>query len=271
MPNNLHLRVRGRHAAPANNRGQGLVEFALALPVLIVVLLIAVDAGRLFYGYVSLHNAARIAANYAAIHADDWPEAIPTVNPSEYDAVIARDTTNLDCERQVNPPVFSPAAGPPRSIGDGHTATVSLTCVFRPLTPIIGTIIGNAVTMTATETFPIRSGMLDGIPVVAEVPTPTPTASPTAPPSASPTASPSASVPPTPRPGECIVPEMIGRTTDQAIADWGLASFKPNKLDVAIGPTNYIVGYEKIGSVTSVWDGTFQNCNSFTLLIGPTP
>ena len=141
-----------------------MVEFALVLPVLLLLLLVAIDAGRLFYGYVSLHNAARIAANYAATHADDWPEANPTTNPAAYDAAIDRDTASLDCEKDINPPVFSPATAPPRGVGDGHLATVTLTCVFRPLTPIIGSVIGNAVTLTVTEAYPIRSGMLAGIP-----------------------------------------------------------------------------------------------------------
>ena len=56
-----------------DSRGQGIVEFAIAVPVLLLILLIVIDAGRLFYGYVALQNASRIAASYAADHADAWP------------------------------------------------------------------------------------------------------------------------------------------------------------------------------------------------------
>jgi len=40
-----------------------LPEFALVLPVFILIMLIAVDFGRLFGSWVAIHNAARIAAN----------------------------------------------------------------------------------------------------------------------------------------------------------------------------------------------------------------
>ena len=72
------------------SRGQGLVEFAIAVPVLLLILLIVIDAGRLFYGYVALQNASRIAASYAADHADAWPG--PSTDQAEYIAMVTRDT-----------------------------------------------------------------------------------------------------------------------------------------------------------------------------------
>ncbi|MBI5955396.1 MAG: pilus assembly protein [Chloroflexi bacterium] len=47
-------------------RGQSLVELALALPILMLVLLIVVDFGRAFYAYVTVTNASREGARYAA-------------------------------------------------------------------------------------------------------------------------------------------------------------------------------------------------------------
>ena len=49
-----------------------MVEFALVLPVLLVVLLFAVDFGRAFYSWVILQNAARIGANFAALNPEGW-------------------------------------------------------------------------------------------------------------------------------------------------------------------------------------------------------
>ena len=51
-------------ARPA--RGQALVEFALVLPVMLLLLLLAVDFGRLFFTYIAVNNAAREATSYAA-------------------------------------------------------------------------------------------------------------------------------------------------------------------------------------------------------------
>ena len=43
-----------------------MVEFALVIPLFMLLLLMAVDFGRLFFSYVQINNAAREAAAYAA-------------------------------------------------------------------------------------------------------------------------------------------------------------------------------------------------------------
>ncbi|HHW17284.1 MAG TPA: pilus assembly protein [Firmicutes bacterium] len=48
--------------------GQAVVELALVLPILIFLLLVIMEGGRIFAGYVELQNAARDGARYAAIH-----------------------------------------------------------------------------------------------------------------------------------------------------------------------------------------------------------
>src|SRR5437870_2601945 len=49
-----------------DERGQSLVEFALALPVLLLLLLGLADFGRAFYYTSTIANAARVGAEYAA-------------------------------------------------------------------------------------------------------------------------------------------------------------------------------------------------------------
>jgi hypothetical protein len=49
-----------------NEKGQGLVELALALPLLLLILLGVADLGRAFYYTVLITGAAREAAAYAA-------------------------------------------------------------------------------------------------------------------------------------------------------------------------------------------------------------
>jgi len=48
-------------------RGQSLVEFALALPLLVLLLAITADIGRAFTAYIELGNMAREGARYGAI------------------------------------------------------------------------------------------------------------------------------------------------------------------------------------------------------------
>lgn len=47
-------------------RGQSYLELALALPVLMIILVVAADFGRLFYTYLEVINAARAAAQYGS-------------------------------------------------------------------------------------------------------------------------------------------------------------------------------------------------------------
>ena len=50
----------------ADSKGQSLVEMALAVPVLILLLLVAADFGRLFYTWIAVNSAARAGAQYGS-------------------------------------------------------------------------------------------------------------------------------------------------------------------------------------------------------------
>lgn len=51
--------------------GQGLVEFALVLPILLMLVCGIIDFGWLFYNQLSLQNACREGARYACVHSSD--------------------------------------------------------------------------------------------------------------------------------------------------------------------------------------------------------
>ncbi len=52
----LRLRLTKR-----NSRGQSLVETALILPIIVLVLLLGIDLGRVFFTSIDLRNAAHEA------------------------------------------------------------------------------------------------------------------------------------------------------------------------------------------------------------------
>jgi len=56
-------------------RAQALVEFALLLPILLVLILGAMDLGRVFYVKTVLTNAAREGANYLSRNHGDYANA----------------------------------------------------------------------------------------------------------------------------------------------------------------------------------------------------
>ena len=48
-----------------NQKGQGLTEFALILPVLLLLILGVIEASRVIWAYITVQTAAREAARYA--------------------------------------------------------------------------------------------------------------------------------------------------------------------------------------------------------------
>ncbi|HWS92219.1 MAG TPA: TadE family protein, partial [Mycobacterium sp.] len=51
-----------------HEHGQGLVEFALVFPVIVLLLIAAFDMSRAVYAYASIANAARQGARVAAVN-----------------------------------------------------------------------------------------------------------------------------------------------------------------------------------------------------------
>jgi len=54
-----------------NSPAQALIEFAITLPLLLLLVLGAMDFGRMFYTKIVLTNAAREGANYLAYSPED--------------------------------------------------------------------------------------------------------------------------------------------------------------------------------------------------------
>lgn len=142
----------------ARSRGQSLAEFALFAPVLLLLLLTAIDFGRAFYSWVTLTNASRIAASYASAHPTDaYPNASYT---GQYQA----DTNVLTsvCPLQGGPflPQFIDGPDSGTSSRDpGDSTIVTMSCDFRIITPVISAVFGGAnVRISTSSTFPVRSG-----------------------------------------------------------------------------------------------------------------
>jgi Flp pilus assembly protein TadG len=68
-----------------SEKGQSLLEVAVALPILVLLLAIVVDASRVFDALIVLTNAAREGARFATI------EPSPTV--AQIEALVVQDIT----------------------------------------------------------------------------------------------------------------------------------------------------------------------------------
>jgi Flp pilus assembly protein TadG len=248
-----------------DRRGQSLTEFALALPVVLLLILFGLDFGRIFLGWVQLTNAAREASNFAAMNPDAWGVTPNAAVQTEYARLVTAETTNANCTLgTINSPTF------PSGTSIGSPASVSISCTFHLITPVISNIVGNLISITASSAFPVRSGIIQGIPV----PTATPTASPgssspgasasvaptstpvgaTPTPSPTPTATPLVTPSPTATP-TCTVPNLKNVNTASAPATWSAAGFTAANLlfSPLVGPgNNYSIKDQSLTAGTSV-------------------
>ena len=148
-----------------HRRGQSLVEFAIVLPILLLLTLTALDFGRVYLGWINLQNMSRIAANLAANNPTAWSSGDADVL-AKYQNQIRNDALATNCElplvagiRTAPAPVFIDrnANGATDDIGDA--ASVSLSCTFNLITPGIKNIVGNSLTVSSSSVFPVKSGM----------------------------------------------------------------------------------------------------------------
>ncbi len=235
--------VRQRLTRQNRSRGQSLVEFAIVVPVAIFIMAFAIDFGRAFMGWINLTNATRIAANYAAQHPyADWSNASDP-DRLRYVAMVTRDLTTSNCPpTTVALPTFSP------DTNLGSSATVALACSFHFVTPLIGNVLGNPLPMTASTSYPIRTGEY-GNPIPNPTPTPTdgdddPTPN------------------PTPTPPQCTAPNFIDQRVNDAQNIWQQAGFQTTVVKLP-GSGNYKIGQQdKTG-------GQPYACAGTTVTVGP--
>jgi hypothetical protein len=234
------------------SHGQSLTEFAITLPVVLVLVLFGLDFGRVYLGWVTLTSATREAANFAAMNPSAWGSPPNYAVQAEYARLVSAETAQANCT--LPDPLPDPTF--PSGTSLGSPATVSITCHFHLITPVIGDIVGDIVAVTASSAFPVRTGIIQGIPTPAPTPSPSPTPSPTASPSTSPTPTPSPTTSPSPTATPpCIVPNLWNVMTDDALAVWTGAGFTASQLVFSplVGPNNnYRIKDQSLIAATSV-------------------
>jgi hypothetical protein len=226
-----------------------------------LMILFGIDFGRVFVGWVTLNNALREAANFAAINPNAWQTPGSATARAEYARLINAESAYINCTLPNPLPVPTFPTG--RDIGS--PAIVAITCRFSLITPIVGNILGSQINVSASASFPIRSGLIgdgttrSGLVSFAPIaPTPSPFASvtPTATPFPTPSALPTA--PPT-----CQVPDLFNVNTSQATNRWTGKGFAANNLSFnPLVPPNY-----KIKSQTLTKD-TWVLC-TLTMTVKP--
>lgn len=136
-------------------RGQGLVEFALVIPIFFLLVISVFDVGSAVFTYNSLTNAAREGARLAIVNQD---------KPS----ILLRAKNNVSIAEINDPSVTANfyqanVDGTPDTlrtcapVAVGCLAVVTFEATYRPLTPIIGSFLfRNGVTFTAKSVLSVE-------------------------------------------------------------------------------------------------------------------
>jgi TadE-like protein len=127
---------------PQSRRGQSLVEFALILPILLIVLLGLLDFGRAISAYNSVSNGARSGARVAIVNQNE-AEVLAAV---ETEAFGLRD---VDVEFDWN---VSGDTACPRI---GCVIEITVSTEYVPATPIIGNLVG-PITVSSSSQMPLE-------------------------------------------------------------------------------------------------------------------
>ena len=124
-----------------SEKGQALVEFALALPILLMLLCGIIDFGWIYYNQITLNNAAREGARYAVIHYDPSADWKKDARDRMYDSMVGVSSAAA----VVSDPV-------------GQKITTSVTATPRILTAVTSTILGKqTITLEASCTMRLEN------------------------------------------------------------------------------------------------------------------
>jgi len=145
----------------AASRGQTLAEFAIVLPIFLVLVLGIFDVGRAVFIYNGLTNAVREGARLAAVNQDKDLIA-DRAQAMSFGVDITTSAPNLTRFFRSKPDTDDVTQNDPCILGDTDTpmavgciAVVEASTTWRAITPIIGGLIG-PLPLTARSELPVE-------------------------------------------------------------------------------------------------------------------
>jgi hypothetical protein len=97
----------GHRLPRRSEKGQSITELAVSFLVLVLILAVSVDAGRMFLSYLAVREAAEEGAVYGSLNPTDNSGIIARVRTSSSAPVNLADTVNVN----VVPAVIGDACG----------------------------------------------------------------------------------------------------------------------------------------------------------------
>jgi Flp pilus assembly protein TadG len=127
----------------SDDRGQGLVEFSLAIIIFLAILMGVIDFGQAIYKFNGVSQAAREIARVTSVHPCATPGALTCApgGSAETAAVIATQKNlipglgdpTITCIDQTGAQV-----SPNPCDFSQHSIRVEITAPYRPVTPLLG-------------------------------------------------------------------------------------------------------------------------------------
>ena len=152
---------------PDKARGQSLVEFALVIPIIVLLVAGFVEVGRAVYSYNTLANAAREGARIAAVNqisaATDCDESRPVEDPANAHwsiigcvraaaGVLGTQAGDITVS-YLTPPNTSLSCTPTLHVG--CIASVTVAYQYSVSTPLISAIVPS-IAMSSTSQMPVE-------------------------------------------------------------------------------------------------------------------
>ncbi len=92
--------------------GQSMVEFALVLPLLVLIMAGIFDLGRAFFASITITNAARVGARYGTLHLNDSQGTCDSTKFEATSSGIIIDYSNITITCSTTITCAAPVPGP---------------------------------------------------------------------------------------------------------------------------------------------------------------
>lgn len=117
--------------------GQTLVEFALILPIFILMLVGIFDFGRAIYAYNTINNAAREAVRVGIVN-----QNVGAIEAEALAQAVSLGLDSTDVTVNFMEPDFTDAEPCASTPGYSCVVEVEVRFQYNPATPVIGNIVG---------------------------------------------------------------------------------------------------------------------------------
>ena len=124
-------------------KGQSLIEFALLIPIMILLITVFLDLGRAVYYYIALNNAVREGTRFAIV----YQGLVQDFDENDTDNIVYQEIVSKVEEYSIglnssNMIITCDLDDPPKNI------TVHGIYVFNPVTPGLELIVGSGNTIS---------------------------------------------------------------------------------------------------------------------------